>query len=116
MSRLLPFALAAALATASFGAMAEDMVMSPSASPADKAFMQSMMTMSHDMDAVKPTGNPDQDFVAMMLPHHEGAVAMAKVQLQYGKDPVLRTMAADIVASQDKEIAEMKAWQAKHAK
>ncbi len=82
-------------------------------SPADKAFMKSMQTMMKNMN-VKPTGNTDKDFVVMMMPHHQGAIDMAKVELQYGKDPELRQLATDIVAAQEKEIAEMKAWLAKN--
>jgi uncharacterized protein (DUF305 family) len=60
---------------------------------------------------MKMSGDPDKDFVMMMIPHHQGAVDMAKVELQYGKDPKLRAMAETIVKSQEKEIAEMKDWQ-----
>lgn len=103
-----------ALLIAPLGASADDMAgMDMGKSPADKAFAQSMQTMMKNMD-VKPTGNPDKDFVLMMLPHHQGAVDMAKVELQYGKDPELRQLATGIVAAQEKEIAEMKAWLAKH--
>ena len=62
------------------------------------------------------TGNADKDFVNGMIPHHQGAVEMAKIVLQYGKDPALKKLARDIVKTQDKEIAFMKAWLAKHAK
>jgi uncharacterized protein (DUF305 family) len=78
-------------------------------SPADKAFTQSMRKMMKNMD-VKPTGKTDRDFVIMMMPHHQGAIDMAKVELKYGKDPMLLKLAADIVEAQEKEIAEMKAW------
>jgi uncharacterized protein (DUF305 family) len=63
---------------------------------------------------VKPTGEPDKDFVVMMTPHHQGAIDMAKVELQYGKDPELLKLATDIVAAQEKEIAEMEEWLARH--
>ena len=98
-------------------AMAEDTNtnMGAASTPADKGFMDSMQKMQKNMD-VKPTGNTDKDFVMMMMPHHQGAIDMAKVELQYGKDPMLRKMATDIVKSQEKEIGEMKAWLAKNSK
>lgn len=102
------------------GALAEDMkgmtmTTKPAATPADKAFAASMKAMMTDMH-VKPTGRPDKDFVLMMIPHHRGAIDMAKVELQYGSDPELRQMATDIVAAQEKEIAQMNAWLAKNGK
>jgi uncharacterized protein (DUF305 family) len=97
-------------------ALADEMAgMSMGESPADKAFMESMQTMMKDMHA-KPTGDADKDFVNMMLPHHQGAVDMAKVELRYGKDPMLRALATSIIAAQEKEIAMMKAWQVSHEK
>jgi uncharacterized protein (DUF305 family) len=91
------------------------MSMKPAASPADKAFAASMKTMMADMN-VKPTGRPDKDFALMMIPHHQGAIDMAKVELQYGTDPELRQLATDIVAAQEKEIAQMKAWLEKNGR
>jgi uncharacterized protein (DUF305 family) len=106
--------LAAVLAPAM--ARAEDMKKTMGASagtPADKAFMTSMQKMMKDMN-VKPTGQTDRDFVMMMMPHHQGAIDMAKIELQYGRDPMLRKMAGDIVTAQEQEIGEMKAWLAKN--
>jgi uncharacterized protein (DUF305 family) len=91
------------------------MTMKPVTSPADKAFAASMKTMMNGMN-VKPTSKPDEDFARMMVPHHQGAIDMAKVELQYGTDPELRQLARDIVAAQDKEIAQMKAWLAKNGR
>ena len=88
---------------------------SAAAKPWEKAYKNTMDQMMTDMDA-KPTGDADKDFVTVMLPHHQGAVAMAKVQLQYGKDPQLLAMARAIVDSQAAEIAEMEKWQAGHGK
>ena len=87
----------------------------PAASPADKAFAASMRTMMKNMN-VRPTGKPDKDFVLMMMPHHQGAIDMAKVELQYGTDPELRQLATDIIAAQEKEIAQMKDWLSKNSK
>ena len=87
----------------------------PEAAAADKAFAASMQTMMKGMN-VKPTGNPDKDFVLMMMPHHQGAIDMAKVELQYGTDPELRQLATDIVTAQEKEIAQMRDWLAKNGK
>ena len=82
-------------------------------SPAAGAFRQANQDMMRAMD-VPLTGDADRDFVNGMLPHHKGAVEMAKLQLKYGKDPELRRLARAIVAAQDKEIRQMKAWQRKH--
>ena len=84
------------------------------ASPARAPMMAAMDGMNQAMATVPMTGDTDRDFVAMMVPHHEGAVAMARVELQTGRDPALRRLARAIVTAQDKEIAFMRAWQARH--
>jgi uncharacterized protein (DUF305 family) len=66
--------------------------------------MQAMDRMDAGMMAAKPTGDPDRDFAAMMIPHHQGAVDMAKIQLIYGRDPVLRRLAQAIIVEQQQEI------------
>ncbi len=58
--------------------------------------------------------NPDGDFVTLMIPHHQGAVDMAEVELQYGRDPDMRTLAKSIALSQQPQIAEMSAWRQAH--
>jgi uncharacterized protein (DUF305 family) len=67
-----------------------------------------MNKMMNDMHAPGYTGNPDVDFLAMMIPHHEGAVEMARLVLIHGKDPLTRRLAEEIIASQSAEIAAMK--------
>jgi uncharacterized protein (DUF305 family) len=76
--------------------------------------MQSMQKMHQDMIKTPLTDNADHDFVAMMIPHHQGAIDMARTELQYGKDPMLLRMANEIVAAQEKEIREMQQWQSDH--
>ena len=83
-------------------------------SPADSAMMSGMATMQREMADAPRTGNPDRDFVAMMEPHHQGAIEMARAELRYGRDPELRRMARNIIAAQDREITEMRNWQASH--
>ena len=91
---------------------AMDSTLNPTDSSATMADRAAMMKMHEAMNHY--SGDPDRDFVQNMLPHHQGAVDMAKVELQYGKDPALIKMANNIVASQAKEIAMMKDWLAKH--
>jgi uncharacterized protein (DUF305 family) len=90
------------------------MGMPAAGSPADKAMIAGMSEMQRDMAGARITGDPDQDFVAMMLPHHAGAIDMAKVELRYGKDPEMRRLAQSIIDGQGKERAVMLAWQARH--
>jgi hypothetical protein len=66
-----------------------------------------MSTMMSAMEA-KPTGDIDRDFVAMMAPHHQGAIDMAIIELRYGKNEQLRRLAQEIIVSQTQEIAAMK--------
>ena len=84
--------------------------------PAFEAQMKAHEKMTVDMGAITPSGNPDVDFVRMMIPHHEGAIAMAEVELKYGKDESRKKLAKDIIEAQTAEIAEMKEWLAKNAK
>jgi YVTN family beta-propeller protein len=70
--------------------------------------MASMAKMDREMMAAPMTGDPDHDFAAMMIPHHQGAVDMAKVLLLHGKDPVLRRLAQEIIVTQRQEIEVMR--------
>jgi len=70
--------------------------------------MQSMAKMDKGMMAAPMTGDPDHDFAAMMIPHHQGAVDMAKAVLLHGKDPVLRRLAQEIIVTQQQEIEVMR--------
>jgi uncharacterized protein (DUF305 family) len=66
-----------------------------------------MARMMHDM-TVKPTGDVDRDFVAMMVPHHQGAIDMALAMLRYGRNEQLRRLAQEIIVTQQQEIAVMR--------
>jgi uncharacterized protein (DUF305 family) len=78
------------------------------------AYMEADKKMMANMQGMKMSGDADKDFVMMMMPHHEGAIDMAQVELKYGKDPLLLSMAKKIVDAQKAEIEEMKKWQKDH--
>ena len=73
-----------------------------------------METMHLAMAAVKPSRNSDIDFVRTMLPHHQGAIDMAKTELMYGKDPQMRRLAQEIITDQQSEIELMRLWLKQH--
>jgi uncharacterized protein (DUF305 family) len=78
--------------------------------PSEASFLAenraAMATMMSEMD-VKPSGDVDRDFVAMMVPHHQGAIEMARAELRYGKNEQLRRIAQEIIVSQQQEIVAM---------
>ena len=83
--------------------------------PIDSMHMhKSMMGGMKGMESMKASGDTDHDFAMMMKMHHQRALDMANVELQHGKDPVLRNMAKVIIKSQTKEIKDFDKWLAKH--
>ncbi|THV23294.1 DUF305 domain-containing protein [Peteryoungia ipomoeae] len=82
-------------------------------SPSSKAFTEANAKMHKDMD-IELTGNADVDFVRGMIPHHQGAIDMAKIVLEHGKDLEIRKLAEEVIAAQEGEIAMMKEWLAKN--
>lgn len=84
-------------------------------SAATKAFKEANAKMHKDMD-ISYSGDADADFVRGMIPHHQGAIAMARVVLAHGKDPEIRKLAENVIRDQEKEVGEMREWLRKNGK
>ncbi len=99
-----------AICLADAGTMHEMPSMQMPGDEAHTALMAGMDKMNADMMAGGTAEDIDVAFVCSMIPHHRGAIDMAEAQLQYGDDPWTRALAEQIIAAQEKEIADMLAW------
>ena len=114
--RLLAAAAGAVAAPAAFaqdsghaGHGAGGMAAAPGESPSTEAYREAATKMHVAMD-ITYTGNADVDFVRGMIAHHQGAIDMAGIVLEYGSDPDIRQLANDVIVAQEQEIVFMKAW------
>jgi uncharacterized protein (DUF305 family) len=76
----------------------------------DGAMSSAMQTMNAGMSTAAMTGNPDEDFMRMMIPHHQGAIDMAQIELRYGTDVRVKRLAEEIVVTQQAEIDLMRSY------
>lgn len=79
-----------------------------------RAFREAAERMHRKM-AIAYTGDADRDFAAGMIPHHQGAIEMAQIQLRHGRDPAMRRLAEEIIQAQEAEIARLRAFLARTA-
>jgi uncharacterized protein (DUF305 family) len=98
------------MAAFSIGALGQ---MEPRAMSFMHNMKDSMERMDDGMKSAPMNGDIDHDFATMMMPHHQGAIDMAKAELLYGKDPVMKRLAEEIVVDQQSEIQAMQLWLSK---
>lgn len=89
--------------------------MPASGNPVIDEFRTANEKMHKDM-GIALSGDADRDFAQSMIPHHQGAIDMARIALKHGKDPEIRKLAEDVVSAQEGEIAQLKEWLARHPK
>jgi uncharacterized protein (DUF305 family) len=80
---------------------------------AKKAYEEINTRMHHAMMG-DMTGDPDRDFVEGMIPHHQGAIEMARVVIEHGDDAELKKLAGEIIAAQEREVAFLEDWKRRH--
>jgi len=80
----------------------------------DQLMADAMSVMHKGMHTAPQTGDPDRDFVTMMIPHHQGAIDMAKALLLSGKVSQMRRLAQEIITDQQSEIQLMQLWLKQH--
>jgi uncharacterized protein (DUF305 family) len=98
------------MATMQGGATAGTPMAAAGMSDAGKAYMDAMRKMDPPMMAAVQGSDPDVAFVTAMIPHHQGAIDMAKAVLQYGKDERVKEWANEIIKAQEAEIAKLQEW------
>ncbi|SDE95435.1 protein of unknown function [Massilia sp. PDC64] len=114
VARLALCAATAASAQHMHGTPAPATFVASSDKPFAALMNDAMAIMDRDMAAAPMNGEPGHDFVTMMMPHHQGAIDMAKAVLLHTQDPELRNLALGIIAEQQNEINVMRAWLERH--
>ncbi|WP_392562927.1 DUF305 domain-containing protein [Orbus sturtevantii] len=102
------------LSTTSALAHTDHQVVDKNMNPMTEEYLHAMNEMHQPMMEGVMSSDPDVAFVAGMIPHHQGAIDMAKIELKYGKDPDIRALAVQVIKAQEKEIEFMKKWLEKH--